>query len=64
MAWRAKCYECGQDAPITRPVFATLAAHAEGDLGRATASHDPELLAVYTYVCLPDTADPRGAKGK
>jgi hypothetical protein len=24
----------------------------------------PELLAVYTYVCLPDTVDPRGAKGK
>ena len=22
----------------------------------------PELLAVYTYVCLPDTVDPRGAK--
>jgi len=40
MAWRAKCYECGQDAPITRPVFATLAAHAEGDLGRATASYE------------------------
>ena len=24
----------------------------------------PELLAVYTYVCLPDTVDPRGGKGK
>jgi hypothetical protein len=24
----------------------------------------PELLAVYTYVCLPDTVDPRGPKGK
>ena len=24
----------------------------------------PELLAVYTYVCLPDTVDPRRAKGK
>ncbi len=24
----------------------------------------PELLAVYTYVCLPDTLDPRGPKGK
>src|SRR4029453_982088 len=24
----------------------------------------PELLAVYTYVCLPDTVDPRGVKGK
>jgi len=23
-----------------------------------------ELLAVYTYVCLPDTVDPRGPKGK
>jgi len=24
----------------------------------------PEPLAVYTYVCLPDTVDPRGRKGK
>ena len=24
----------------------------------------PEPLAAYTYVCLPDTVDPRGAKGK
>jgi hypothetical protein len=24
----------------------------------------PEPLAVYTYVCLPDTVDPRAAKGK
>jgi hypothetical protein len=24
----------------------------------------PEPLAVYTYVCLPDTIDPRGSKGK
>jgi hypothetical protein len=24
----------------------------------------PQLLAVYTYVCLPDTIDPRGPKGK
>ena len=24
----------------------------------------PEPLAVYTYVCLPDTVDPRGGKGK
>ena len=24
----------------------------------------PEPLAVYSYVCLPDTIDPRGAKGK
>jgi len=24
----------------------------------------PELLAVYTYVCLPDTVDPRGPKGR
>jgi hypothetical protein len=24
----------------------------------------PEPLAVYTYVCLPDTVDPRGVKGK
>jgi len=43
MAWRAKCYECGQDVPITRPVFATAAAHAEGDLGRAAASYEAHL---------------------
>jgi len=24
----------------------------------------PELLAVYTYVCFPDTVDPRGPKGR
>jgi hypothetical protein len=24
----------------------------------------PELLTVYTYVCLPDTVDPRGPTGK
>ena len=24
----------------------------------------PEPLAVYTYVCLPDTVDPRGAEGQ
>jgi hypothetical protein len=29
VAWRAKCYECGQEAPIAIPVFSTLALFAE-----------------------------------
>ena len=41
MPWRAKCYECGQGAGITRPVFETLSSlFAEGeryDLQSATA---------------------------
>src|SRR5205814_7185520 len=43
MPWRAKCYECGQEAGITRPVFETFSSFAvvvEGgryDLQSATA---------------------------
>jgi len=37
--WRAKCYECGQEAPITVPVFETLASFAD-DLGHATATYE------------------------
>jgi hypothetical protein len=40
MPWRAECYECGREAPITRPVFETRASYAEGDLGRASASYE------------------------
>jgi len=40
MPWRAECYECGREAPISRPVFEAQAWYAEGDLGRATASYE------------------------
>jgi hypothetical protein len=40
MAWRAKCYECGQEVPITRPLYGKQSLLAEGDLGRATASYE------------------------
>jgi hypothetical protein len=40
MPWRTKCYECGQEAPITVPVFVTLPSYAEGDLGHATATYE------------------------
>jgi len=33
MAWRAKCYECGQDAPITRPLYGKQSLLEDGDLG-------------------------------
>jgi hypothetical protein len=38
--WRAKCYECEQEAPITVPAFETLTSFAEGDLGHATATYE------------------------
>ena len=40
MAWRAKCYECGQEAPITRPLYGKQSLLAEGDLGRASATYE------------------------
>jgi hypothetical protein len=40
MAWRAKCYECGQDAPITQPLYATQSLLENGDLGLATATYE------------------------
>ena len=40
MPWRARCYECGQEAPITRPAYETLSSYAESDLGRASASYE------------------------
>jgi hypothetical protein len=40
MAWRAKCYECGQDVPITRPLYAKQSLLAEGDLGNAIATYE------------------------
>jgi len=43
MPWRAKCYECGQEAGITRPVFEALSSFLAGgeryDLQSATASY-------------------------
>src|SRR4029450_1506201 len=40
MAWRAKCYECGQDVPITRPLYGKQSLLADGDLGRAIATYE------------------------
>src|SRR5882724_1639171 len=40
MAWRARCYECGQDVPITRPLYGKQSLFAEGDLGHATATYE------------------------
>ena len=40
MAWRAKCYECGQDAPITRPLYAKQSLLETGDLGLAIATYE------------------------
>jgi hypothetical protein len=57
MPWRAKCYECGQEAPITRPVYETLSSYAEGDLGRATASYE-------AHPCRPTDTRPCSAVSK
>jgi hypothetical protein len=40
VAWRAKCYECGQVVGITRPVFETASLFAAGNLPAATASYE------------------------
>jgi len=40
MAWRARCHECGQDAPITRPLYAKQSLLENGDLGLATATYE------------------------
>lgn len=40
MAWRAKCYECGQGAGITRPVIEPLSEFLLGDLGNAVAHYE------------------------
>jgi hypothetical protein len=40
MAWRAKCYECGQDVPITRPLYEKQSLFADGDLGLAIATYE------------------------
>ena len=40
MPWRAKCYECGQDAPITRPLYGKQSLFAAGDLGHALATYE------------------------
>jgi hypothetical protein len=110
--WRAKCYECGQEAPIAIPVFSTLALFAEdsskvnhrrdGYWKKVTAtaaksdcddrtvrearaeyytltgkgvgatlagsevgfdqSNTRYKRGYYSFVCLPDTVDPRGVK--
>ncbi len=40
MAWRARCYECGQEVPITRPLYEKQSLFASGDLGHATATYE------------------------
>ena len=40
MPWRGKCYECEQEAGITRPIFETLSLFLEGDLQDATAFYE------------------------
>ncbi len=40
MAWRATCYECGQEVPITRPLYAKQPFFAAGDLGLASATYE------------------------
>jgi hypothetical protein len=40
MAWRAKCYECGQEVPITRPLYAKQSLLEDGDLGLAIATYE------------------------
>jgi len=39
MAWRARCYDCGQEAPITRPLYGKQSLFADGDLGLAIATY-------------------------
>jgi len=39
MAWRAKCYECGQDAPLDR-FYAKQSLLENGDLGLAIATYE------------------------
>ena len=40
MAWRTRCYECGQEVPITRPLYGKQSVLAEGDLGHAIATYE------------------------
>jgi hypothetical protein len=40
MPWRAKCYECGQEVSITRPLYEKQSLFSGGDLGHATATYE------------------------
>ena len=40
MPWRAKCYECGQEVPITRPLYPKQSLLVDGDLGHAIATYE------------------------
>jgi hypothetical protein len=58
MAWRARCYECGQDVPITRPLYAQQSLFADGDLGLAIATyeaHPPEPTDTRAYSAVSTT---------
>ena len=40
MAWRATCYECGQEVPITRPLYEKQSLLGDGDLGHAISTYE------------------------
>ena len=40
MPWRAKCYECGQEVPITRPLYGKQSLLVDGALGHAISTHE------------------------
>src|SRR2546422_8836461 len=57
MAWRAKCYECGQDVPITRPLYGKQSLFADWDLGLAIATYE-------AHPCRPTDTRPCSAVSK
>jgi len=52
MAWRARCYECGQDVPITRPLYGKQSLFADGDLGLAIATYEAHPCSPFNSQCL------------
>jgi hypothetical protein len=40
MTWRARCYECGQEVTITRPLYDQQSLLEGGDLGLAIATYE------------------------
>jgi hypothetical protein len=40
MPWPAKCYECGQEVPITRPLYGKQSLLEDGDLGLAISTYE------------------------
>src|SRR6266850_1915556 len=56
MAWRARCYECGQEVPITRPLYGKQSLFEEGDLGHAPQPTRPIRAGRLTPVRAPPSA--------